>query len=377
MKGIRTIATPILLSAALVLCSVPSRPQNSTSEDAVAELYKQALAAKRSGDINTAVAKYLAILKLSPKLAAAHNNLGLLYVQQNDFPAAAQSFEQGLRADPKMTTALIPLGTAYFQMARFAKAREVLDRAVRLNPGDENAQLYRARTLVALGLREAGAEALQKLLVQAPHNVEALYTLGQLYMQLAQVTLKRLEVEAPDSYLSNLVTGQLLVSMENYDGALVEFKKALAKQPGFRGAHYNIGNIHWLEGKWTEAIPEFQQELNADPSNCLAHWKIANSLLNLKQDTKAAIIAVESALHLCPDLPQAHLDFGRLLAGEGKYEGAIEHYRRVVELAPDEQTAHFHLSTAYRRLGKTEQADAEARIVQEMSGKAPGLREPR
>jgi tetratricopeptide (TPR) repeat protein len=190
-----------------------------------------------------------------------------------------------------------------------------------------------------------------------------------MYMQLAQATLKRLEVEAPDSYLSNLVSGQLLASMENYDGALAEFKKALEKQPGFRGAHYNVGNIYWLEGKWSDAIVGFRQELSADPYNCLAHWKIANSLLNLGQEAQAAIDSVRSALQVCPDLAQGHLDLGRLLAERGEYEKAIEHYRRVIELAPAESVAHFHLATAYRRLGRSEEANAESKILQDMSSK--------
>ncbi|MEO8659604.1 MAG: tetratricopeptide repeat protein [Bryobacteraceae bacterium] len=351
--------------------------QTNATEAAVEDLYAEALAARRSGDLNGAIAKYQAILKLSPKLAAAHNNLGLLYFQQSNFPAAAQAFEQGLLADPKMTASLTPLGSAYFQMAQFAKAKAVLDRAVRLTPRDENAQLYRARTMFSLGEREAAADALQKLLVQAPHNIEALYTLGQMYMQLAQVTLKQLNKEAPDSYLSNLVSGQLLTSMEDYDGALAQFKKALEKQPGFRGAHYNIGNIYWLEGKWTEAIVEFKQELGADQFNCLAHWKIANSLLNLREDQKTALSAAQTALQLCPDLAQAHLDLGRLLADTGDYPKAVEHYRRVLQLAPEESTAHFHLATAYRRMGKTEEANAETRILQEMSPKAPAPQDQR
>jgi len=195
------------------------------------------------------------------------------------------------------------------------------------------------------------------------------------YMQLAQATLKQLNKEAPDSYLSNLVSGQLMTSMEDYDGALAQFKKALEKQPGFRGAHYNIGNIYWLEGKWNEAIAEFKQELGADQFNCLAHWKIANSLLNLREDQRTALSAAQTALQLCPDLAQAHLDLGRLLADSGDYPKAVEHYRRVLQLAPEESTAHFHLATAYRRMGKTEEANAETRILQEMSPKAPAAQD--
>lgn len=362
MKRAKSSLVFVFCAAALAQTAAPSA--------AVEQLYAEAIDAKRAGDLGTAIEKYQAILKLDPKLAAAYNNLGLLYFQQNDYPRAIQSFEAGLRADPKMTTALTPLGTAYFQLGQFAKSRDALDRAVRLNPSDEFAQLYRARSLFALGQREAASEALQKLLQKSPRNVEALYALGQMYMKLAQGTLKRLEVQAPDSYLNNLVSGQLLESMENYDGALAQYTKALEKEPSFRGAHYNIGNIYWLEGKWDLAISEMKQELKADSYHCLALWKIGNSLLNQKQEPEEAIGTVRQALEICPDLTQAHLDFGRLLAMKNDYPAAIQQYRRAAQLDPEESSVHFHLANAFRRLGRTQEADAETRIVQQMTEKA-------
>ncbi len=317
------------------------------------------------------------MLKLDPKLPPAYNNLGLLYIQQNDYARAARSFEDGMRADPKMTTALVPLGTAYFQLGQFAKSREVLDRAIRFNPSDETAQLYRARALFALGQREAASEALQKLLHKSPHNVEALYTLGQIYMKLAQETLKRLEVQAPDSYLTNLVAGQALESMENYDGALVQYRKALEKEPGFSGAHYNVGNIYWLQGNWDQAVAEMELETGADPHHCLAHWKIGNSLINLNRAPDEAMGEVQKALEICPDLAQAHLDLGRLLAGKGNYLEAVGRYRRVVELDSEEASVHFLLAKAYRQLGRAAEADEESRIFQEMTAKSRSSRESR
>jgi tetratricopeptide (TPR) repeat protein len=198
-----------------------------------------------------------------------------------------------------------------------------------------------------------------------------------MYMKLAQETLKRLEVQAPDSYLTNLVSGQLLESMENYDGALAQYSKAVEKEPGFRGAHYNIGNIYWLEGKWDQAIVELTREISADPYHCLAHWKIGNCLINLNKEPDQAMDHVKKALEICPNLAQAHLDLGRLLAGKGEYSQAIARYHRVVELNPEESSVHFLLANAYRRLGRMEEAEAESRIMQEMTAKARSARESR
>jgi len=353
----------------LGLLSVSAGAQVRAPVPSVDDLYAEAIAAKRAGDLTTAIARYNAILVLDPKLAAAHNNLGLLFFQSNEYLLAIQSFEAGLRVDPKMTSSLVPLGTAYFLVGQFAKARDLLDRASRLNPSDEAAQLYHGRALFSLGQLEVGAAVVQKLLRKSPRNVEALYTLGQMYMKLAQGTLRELEVQAPDSYLTNLISGQVQESTENYDGALDQYRKALEKEPKFRGAHYNVGNIYWLEGKWELAIKELKLELIADPYNCLAQWKIANSLLNLSQDRDEAIGRVTKALEICPNLAQAHLDFGRLLAAKGDLQQAVAQYRLVVTMNPEESSVHVLLVNAYRKLGRATEADAEAKIVREMNAR--------
>ncbi len=367
----------ILLMILLFICPTVLLSQTAKPDDAVEELYAEAQAAQRSGDLNKAIEKYLAILKISPRLAPAYNNLGLLYFGQNNYQLAAKAFEDGLRIDGRMTPSLVLLGISYFQMNQHAKARDALEKALRLNPVDEQAQLYLGRSLFSLGHQADGAAVLQKLIQKSPKNTEALYTLGQMYMKLAAGTLKQLEVQAPDSYLTHLISGQALEGMQNYDEALAQYKKAIAKQPDFRGAHYNLGNIYWLEGKWTEAIAELKQELSSDPYNCLALWKIGNSLINTKEDADTALKYVESSLQLCPNLAQAHLDYGRLLADKGEYQKAVASYRRVVELDPEEASVHFLLANAYRKMGLTAEADAEAKIVHEMNQKAQRARESR
>ncbi|MEJ7708743.1 MAG: tetratricopeptide repeat protein [Pyrinomonadaceae bacterium] len=82
-------------------------------------------------------------------------------------------------------------------------------------------------------------------------------------------------------------------------------------------------------------------------------------------------------MKLCPDLAQAHLDYGRLLADKGEYPKAVASYRRVTELSPEEASVHFLLANVYRKMGLTAEADAEAKIVHEMNQEAQRARESR
>src|SRR5579863_7447366 len=62
----------------------------------VQSLYAQAKAARQRGDSATAIDKYKAILKLAPHLAAAYNNLGMLYFDGHDYAHAVDVLQRGL-----------------------------------------------------------------------------------------------------------------------------------------------------------------------------------------------------------------------------------------------------------------------------------------
>src|SRR5260370_37719629 len=68
----------------------------------VQSLYAQARAARQSGDASTAIEKYRAIIKLAPHLAAAYNNLGMLYFDGHDYSHAIEILQRGLELNPNM-----------------------------------------------------------------------------------------------------------------------------------------------------------------------------------------------------------------------------------------------------------------------------------
>jgi Flp pilus assembly protein TadD len=103
-----------------------------------------------------------------------------------------------------------------------------------------------------------------------------------------------------------------------------------------------------------EAAQEFKKELEISPDDSLALWKLGE--IALCTDPHEAAGYLQRSVALNPDLPQAVLAYGRALARLGETEKAIEQFRRVVELAPEEDSVHDHLARAYRLLGHDEEA---------------------
>src|ERR1035437_10344034 len=129
----------------------------------VDNLYREAKEAQARGDQAGAIAKYQCILQIAPGLAAAYNNLGLLYFQQREYRQAVAILERGLKIHPKMPSASALLGISLYEIGEYKQARPRLEAALRFNPSDNNAELFLANDLIKLGDLEAAARHLQEL----------------------------------------------------------------------------------------------------------------------------------------------------------------------------------------------------------------------
>lgn len=276
-------------------------------------LYAAAREAQSRDDIPAAISKYEEMLRLDHTLAPAYNNLGALYFRQRNYPKAAQVLEQGLKVNPNMPSAAALLGISLYEMADYANARARLESAVQANPNDPNALLYLAKDLNMLGDFEAAAAQLCRLAVQQPKNQEAWYLLAKIYMKLSENSLAKMNAVDPNSVLSHELSAEVMESMNNYDGALVELKKAVEMAPQRPGTHYKLGDAYFSLSQWDSAIEQFHAELALDPGNCRAHWKMGGSIIQKNGDLKRALDEINQGLAQCPMLMDARIDRARAL----------------------------------------------------------------
>ncbi len=363
-------ASRLSIVGALLLISASanaqSRAQVGGEDERVQELYAQAKSAQAAGNLPEAAARYEAILKIAPRLAAAYNNLGSIYLRQREFRKAAQVLQRGLELDRNMPSASALLGIALYEMGEYAAAKPRLEVALRANANDGNAALYLANDLIHLSEFEKAAEQLQALARREPKNQEVWYLLGKVYIQLSQESLAKLNEIDPNSYLVHQVSGEVMESMNNLDGALLEYKKAVEIAPDRHGTHYHLGNAYWLLLMWEPAKKEFLAELANDPQNCRAHWKLGDILLEQQAEPQSALDEIDKALALCPDSAEAHEDRGRALLKLERYEEAAKSLQKAAAADPAEPRPHFLLSQAYRALGRAQEAQTEMRTFSKL-----------
>jgi Tfp pilus assembly protein PilF len=81
------------------------------------------------GQPSMALEIYQGLTQEYPELAEPHNNLGVLYAAQGDYPRAKASLESALRANPKYATAQENMGDLLVNMAR-----QSYERALAIDP---------------------------------------------------------------------------------------------------------------------------------------------------------------------------------------------------------------------------------------------------
>lgn len=361
------LAATLILSAPPRICAQTKSPD---VDPRVQELYAEAKDAEAAGNPAEAVAKYEAILQIAPSLAPAYNNLGALYLRQHEYDKAVDALEKGLKLNPKMSSAYALLGAALYETGDYPGARTRLEAALRANPKDSNVELTLANDLLKLGQRESAAAHYEQVAQREPKNQEAWYQLGKVYMELSEKALVRLQEIDPNSALVHEVNGEIMQSMNNYDGAIIEFKKAVEMAPQQPGTHYKLGDAYWAISQWDAATKEFDAELANDPRSCLSHYKLGNIVLMQHGDPQSALDELNKSIAMCSELTDAREDRARALLRMDKYQDALPDLTAAVHANPNDPQPHFLLAQAYRSLGRTQEAQSEMQLFSKLEESA-------
>jgi len=372
MKALRLPFFSILAAGLLLMAGIPAPAQSGEDEvtPQIEQLYAQAKAAQQRNDAATAIEKYRAMIKLAPHLAAAYNNLGMLYYNEKDYAHAAETLERGLKLHQKMPTASAMLGMSYFQLGENDKAEPLVRAALSANPKDDQLEITLAQLFIRLRKYEEATQTLNDFLSRNPKDQNAWYLLGKSYLQLSEDALGKVNEIDPNSVVAHEITGEVDESMHNYDLALVEYKKAIELAPQQPGTHMHMANAYWLTGKWQSAEAEFKAELINDPKNCTAHWKIANSILEANESNENALAEANAAIQLCPALMQARVDRAKALIRLGKHADAFSDLQIAERESPNEPSIHFLLASVYRAQGKTAEAQQQMQTYSRLQREA-------
>jgi tetratricopeptide (TPR) repeat protein/SAM-dependent methyltransferase len=144
------------------------------------------------------------------------------------------------------------------------------------------------------------------------------------------------------------------------DEAVACYGQILALKPDLAGAHHNLGNALWEQGKLEEAEASYRCALAHQPNLASAHNNLGTVLL--EQDRlDEAVACYREALVLAPDYAEALNNLGSALCRQGILNEGEACIRRALALKPDFAGAHDSLGSVLWERGKLEEAEASIR----------------
>jgi Tfp pilus assembly protein PilF len=140
----------------------------------------------RHGDEAAAVANYREAIKIDPRLAGLHSELGDLLYHSSDAPLKAESeseFRAALAVSPRDAKAHMMLGAIAEKQGDVKAAYDDYSHAMEIDPNDGDAVTAVGKTLISMNQPEKAQQMFERAIQIDPTNYLAHYRLGTLYRQ--------------------------------------------------------------------------------------------------------------------------------------------------------------------------------------------------
>ncbi len=347
-----------LLCAVFVFSEARAQQASAAQSRRYSQEGEKALAA---GRYDEAAQAYEKLRELVPNMAEAHARLGLIYYQQGKFEQAMHALQQAIKLKPTLPNTDLLLAMALSELGRYKEALPTLEKGFKrvTDPALKRASGLRlTRVYTGLGQDDKAVEVALELTRLYPKDPEALYHVGRLFANYAYISTVKLAEVAPDSLWLHLAAGEANESQGRLDAAIQEYKEVLALQPNRPGIHYRIGRALLARAKQStddtvsepEALREFEQELQLDPTNANAAYE-AGEIHRKSARFDKALELFSQAVKYYPDFEEALVALGRTLLSSGKAEESLAPLRKAISLNATNEVSWFQLAQAQRALG--------------------------
>lgn len=314
--------------------------------------------------------------QLDELLASSLNDLGTANARQGHYDEALANFTEAAHWQTPTQALLRNLGVAAFRTGHYDESADALSRyfAAEASSPDQAAPTNRLRLMLAMSYFSLGkfSEAdkaftpVGDLVRQDPRTAYswayAMAHSGQ--QQRANELADALSSQNLPSDNLSLVC-HLYVDTENYEQSAACYRRAYTADPGLKLAHYEVAEALIHLDRAAEAVPELREELLLSPDNPNVKYSLAFALLQSSHKEEAMTI-LQALTQANPTHAQAQYQLGKLLLEQGDAAGAIQHLELAERSDPAPDYIHYQLQAAYRKAGRTDDADRELKLYREI-----------
>jgi len=193
------------------------------------------------------------------------------------------------------------------------------------------------------------------------------YTRQNSTLDSALGSLQRAVTEDPDSPLpyAALAEAQWYEYRFTRDQAWLDharesLRQAEGRNPDVPGAHRVEGYLHYNEGFYEQAVPEFERAIELQPGNAMAHMYLGKTYEDNAQLDKA-LAEFLKASEVEPQYFATWQNLGAYYQNRSNFTEMARYHKKAVDLARNEPNLHRNLGAAFIDLGRFHDAETEYR----------------
>jgi serine/threonine-protein kinase len=155
---------------------------------------------------------------------------------------------------------------------------------------------------------------------------------------------------------------------DSFPQAIAAAKKAIELDDTLAEAHTSLAcSLAYYDFDFEQSLKEFQRAIELDPNYATAHHWLSNGVLSALGQFERGIAEGKRAVELDPLSLVINTDLGQDFFYARRYDEAIVHLRKTIEMDPRFYFAHWVLGTALQLKGQLSEAVAEYSKAVELS----------
>jgi tetratricopeptide (TPR) repeat protein len=307
---------------------------------------------------------------LDPDSPVIGEHLAEMYYEARRAPEAVKEVAGILQKDPTNLAArrllvriylrtLSDPSTTSSQMETAIRAIEQLEQIRKLDPKDTESELWLVRLYRMTGDTTKAENILQDLMKQDPNDEGVIEQAAQLMLDHGRAEeavnlLKDATTRTPSGRLSDLL-GDAYTQVHDFANAETAYHTAVNLEPDEPGHHRGLAQTLAAEGKFSEALAQYQLLADADPDDPENYLHLAEMHRQLHQLDEAEKDIVQAKQRAPGNLEVVYSE-AMIYEAQGRYSDAIQTLNTAVASLKSETTAapsnRRSLAVLYEQLGR-------------------------
>ena len=328
-----------------------------------AQVFQRGQEALNQGKLDEAERDFREVLAIDPQAAGAYANLGVVHMRRKQWAQALTNLNKAEHLMPQVAGIRLNIGLVYFRQNEFLKAIPPFESVVREQP-DAVQPRYLLGLCYFFSERWAdAASTLEPLWAQESGKFPYLYVLSNAAHRsnrkdLDERATAQLIKVGDGSPEYHLFVGKYHLNEGRYDEALKEFQAAEAADAKLPFVHFNLGLTYVKQQEYEKARAEFLEDAKIEPDLALNYEQLGDLYWLMQQDENAEK-SYRKAVQLNPQLVTSRIGLAKVYQRQQKYAQALTELDAAVKQDPARTDTHYLRGQTLKHLGRNDEAKKE------------------